>query len=300
MKKIGLLLLVGLAFVSCSNQKTNDTLVKEIEKIVKSKKAEVGVAVLGIENRELFSFNGNKHFPMQSVYKFHLALAVLNQVDEGKLSLNQKIELNENNLLPNNWSPLREKYPDGDTSVSLSEILSFTVSQSDNNGCDILFDLVGGPDSVNNFIHKNGISDISIVSTEQEMHQDWNIQFENWTTPLAAVEILDSFYHKQILSDSSTEFLFQLLAETTTGPNRIKGKLPVGAEIAHKTGGSGKNDLGISSAVNDIGIVQLPDGTRFAIAVFVTNSTEEEEVNEQIIAEISLAVFNYFSYYPGS
>ena len=152
MKKIGLLLLAGLVFVSCNNQKFNNSLNQEIEKIAQSKNAEVGVAILGIENRELYSFNGNKHFPMQSVYKLHLALAVLNQVDEGKLSLSQKIQLTPDNLLPNTWSPLREKYPEGDTAVLLSEIIGFTVSQSDNNGCDILFGFVGGPGYVNNFL----------------------------------------------------------------------------------------------------------------------------------------------------
>lgn len=299
MKKFFLFFIIGLAIFSCNTQKPIDSLSKQIEEIAKSKNAEVGVAVLGIENRELLSINGDKHFPMQSVYKFHLALTVLNQVDLGKLALNQKIKLNEGNLLPNTWSPLREKYHANDTSVLLSEILSFTVSQSDNNGCDILFGLVGGPDSVNNFIHRNGITDVSVVATEHEMHQDWNIQFENWTTPLAAIQLLDLFYQQQILSDSSNSFLMQKMMETTTGPKRIKGLLPFGTAVAHKTGGSGKNSEGISAAVNDIGIVRLPDGTHFAIAVFITNSMETEEVNEQIIAEISLAVFNYFMHYSG-
>jgi len=294
MKKIGLLLLAVLAFVSCNNQKSDNSLNKEIEKIAQSKNAEVGVAVLGIENREMFSFNGNKHFPMQSVYKLHLALAVLKQVDDGKLSLSQKVELNENNLLPNTWSPLREKYPGGDTSVLLSEIIGFTVSQSDNNGCDIMFGLVGGPGYVNNFLHNKGITDVSIISTEQEMHLNPHLQFENWTTPLAAVQLLDAFYNKKMVSDSSTQFLFQLMIETTTGPNRIKGQLPLGTLVAHKTGSSGKNSDGITAATNDIGIVELPDGKHFAIAVFVTNSSESEEINEQIIAEVSAAAYNYF------
>ncbi|HEY9114058.1 MAG TPA: class A beta-lactamase, subclass A2 [Bacteroidales bacterium] len=294
MKKIGLLLLAGLAFVSCNNQKSNNSLNQEIEKIAQSKNAEVGVAVLGIENRELYSFNGNKHFPMQSVYKLHLALAVLNQVDEGKLLLSQKIQLTADNLLPNTWSPLREKYPRGDTAVLLSEIIGFTVSQSDNNGCDILFGLVGGPGYINNFLHNKGIAEVSIISTEQEMHLNPNLQFENWTTPLAAVQLLDMFYNKKMVSDSSTQFLLQLMIETTTGPNRIKGQLPHGTPVAHKTGSSGKNSDGITAATNDIGIVELPDGTHYAIAVFVTNSTEPEEINDQIIAEVSLAAYNYF------
>ena len=132
------------------------------------------------------------------------------------------------------------------------------------------------------------------------MHLDPNLQFENWTTPLAAVQLLDVFYNEKMISDTSTQFLFQLMIETNTGPNRIKSQLPPGTLVAHKTGSSGKNSDGITAATNDIGIVELPDGTHFAIAVFVTNSTESNEVNERIIAEISLAAFNYFTQYSVS
>ncbi len=82
--------------------------------------------------------------PMLSVFKFHIALAVLNQVDKGNLTLDQKILIKKSDLLENTWSPLREKYPDGNVELPLSEIITYTVAQSDNNGCDILLRLIGG------------------------------------------------------------------------------------------------------------------------------------------------------------
>ena len=81
---------------------------------------------------------------MQSVYKYPLALAILNQVDKGIFSLEQKIHIKKEDLLPDTWSPLRKKYPDGNADITLDELLNITVSQSDNNGCDILFRLIGG------------------------------------------------------------------------------------------------------------------------------------------------------------
>ena len=297
MKKISFLIFLGLILFSCNQSKPDRSLAREIDKIVKSKKADVGVAILGIENKESFSYKGNEHFPMQSVYKFHLALAVFNRVDEGSLSLNQLIDLNENNLLPKTWSPLREKYIKTDTSVTLMEVLDYTVSESDNNGCDILFGLLGGPLSVNSFIHQQGFNDISIVATEQEMHQDWEIQFTNWSTPLTTARLLEKFYHKKILSDSSTLFMLKMMTESKTGPERIKGELPAGTIVAHKTGSSGQSKDGITAALNDIGIVTLPNGNHFVITVFITNSAESKESNEKIISEISLAAFNYFEKY---
>ncbi len=67
-----------------------DSLNNKIEQIIKTKDATVGVSIRGIENEESVNINGERHFPMQSVFKFHIALAVLDQVDNGKLKLEQR------------------------------------------------------------------------------------------------------------------------------------------------------------------------------------------------------------------
>ena len=271
-----------------------DSLKNKIEQIIKTKDATVGVSIYGIENKETVHINGEKRFPMQSVFKFHIALAVLDQVDKENLSLEQEIFISKDELLPNTWSPIRDKYPDGNIKLTLAEILKYTVAISDNNGCDILLKMIGGPEEVENYIRSLGFKDISICFNEDEMHKDWNAQFSNWTTPKAATFLLVAFYTKIILSKSSYDFLLKTMIETSTGKNRIKGQLPEGTTVAHKTGSSGTNDEGITAAANDIGIITLPDGKHFAISVFVTNSKENDETNEKIISDIAKAAWDYF------
>jgi beta-lactamase class A len=271
-----------------------DSLRQRILNIISAGNAETGVAIRHLEHGDTLSVNGNRHFPMQSVFKFHIALAVLNEVDKGTFSLNQKIDIQKTDLLPGTWSPMRDDHPDGNIKLPLSKILSYTVSQSDNNGCDILLGLVGGPAKVQLFMDSLGITDFSIRANEAEMHSDWNVQFTNWTTPKASVQLLSDLYNGKILSEKSKRYLLKLMTETSTGPARIKGRLPEGTPVAHKTGSSGENKDGITAAVNDIGIVTLPDGTHFAISVFITNSAESNETNEKIIAEIAKATWDYF------
>lgn len=285
------LLLISIS--SCAQQRKQD-LKKTIETIASKHTAKIGFSVIDLQNGDTIDFNGKVGYPMQSVYKFHLALAVLKQVDEGKLKLDQQIFVTAKDLLPNTWSPLRDKYPQGNVSIPLAEILSYTVSQSDNNGCDILFRLVGGPLKVNQFIHGIGIKDVAIVATEEEMHQDEMVQFKNSSTPFSAVQLLKLFYDKKILSASSDDFLRDIMEKTVSGPNKIKGLLPKGTIVAHKTGSSGVNSAGITTATNDIGIVTLPNGKHFAVAVFVSMAKEEEKVTDQIIAECSKAAWDYF------
>lgn len=270
------------------------TLRGKIEAIIKDKKATVGVGILNLDSGDTLNLNSSLHFPMQSVFKLHLALAVLNQIDKGKLSLNQMIFVKKSDLLPNLWSPMREKYPEGNISIPLSEILQFTVAQSDNVGCDLLFRLIGGPEKVNQYIHSLGIKDVAIKNPEVEIQADWSLQYKNWTTPSAATNLLEMSYKHKILSKNSYDFLWKTMVQTSTGLTKIKGQLPKEAIVAHKTGYSGINKEGLVGATNDIGIIVLPNGKKFAIAFFISNSTENEKTNDGIMAEITKIVWDYY------
>lgn len=78
------------------------------------------------------------------------------------------------------------------------------------------------------------------------------------------------------------------------GKKAIKGKLPKGTIVAHKTGHSGQNKAGLTAAQNDIGIVFLPDGSHFYISVLVGDSVETPEVNKKIISDIAKLAWDYF------
>lgn len=271
-----------------------ELLKKNIQQLLDRKNASVGISVSNFENGDTLNINGNRHFPMQSVFKLHIALAVLDQVDKGKFTLEQPVFIKKSDLLPATWSPLRDQYPEGNVEISLGELLSYMVSKSDNNACDILIHQLGGTHVVNDYIHEIGIRELSIQATEKEMAEAWEIQFNNWTTPIAITELLKKVYEGTILKSQSLDFLNRILTETTTGPNRIKGQLPPGTLVAHKTGTSGTNKAGITAAINDIGIIQLPDKTKVALSVFICNSSETLETNEKIIADIAKLVWNYF------
>ncbi len=284
-----------LTFALPTTAQTLDSLRQNIQRIVSAKSVEVGVAIMSGDGKDTLSINGDKHLPMQSVFKFHIALALLSEIDKGKFSLQQKITIKQNELLPDLYSPIREKYPQGVT-LTLAEIVEYTVSQSDNVGCDVLLRLLGGPSAVEKYFLSNKFKDISIKINEETMQRNWDKMFLNWTTPKTANQVLSAFYRndKKFLSKRSYEFIWNVMKATQTGKARLKGLLPEGTVVAHKTGYSGTNKEGIMAAVNDIGIVFLPNGRHFYISVFVTNSKENLDTNEKIIAEIAKATWEHF------
>lgn len=274
---------------SSSKHELKDSILSIIAKY----KATIGVSIITLDNKESLSINNDKKFPMQSVYKLPLAIAVLKKVDEGVFKLDQKIFIKKSQL-HDTWSPLKEKYPEGNVSISIRELLAYTISRSDNNTCDILFELMGGTKNVNSYIQSLGLKDISIVATEFEMSKGWNVQYKNYTIPQAMGELLVGWYENKFLSDSSTQFLNTIMVDNYTSAMRLKGLLPSNTVVAHKTGTSGTNKKGISAGTNDVGIITMPNGKKIAIAVFVSNSTEKYETNEKAIAEIAFAAYQYY------
>ncbi|MDQ8750121.1 CME family class A beta-lactamase [Elizabethkingia miricola] len=289
MKKIILLFLLAGQFALAQHT----SILNDINAVTKDRKATVAVSVLGIENEFQFSnANGNLKMPMLSVFKFHIALSVLNQVDKGNLTLDQKILIKKSDLLENTWSPLREKYPNGNVEVPLSEIITYTVAQSDNNGCDILLRLIGGTKTVQKLMDVNGVKNFQIKYNEEEMHKnDVKALYANYTTTASMVKTLKAFYKGLFLSKRSTIFLMDIMTKTNTGMTKLPGLLPK-VKMARKTGSSGKMKNGLTVAENDSGIVTLANGKHYAIAVFVKDSMESEEVNCGMIAQISKIVWD--------
>ncbi|MDR6372262.1 beta-lactamase class A [Chryseobacterium bernardetii] len=291
MKKTALFFLLISAFTFAQTS----LLEQKINSILKNKKATVGVSVLGFENGFTYDKNADKKLPMQSVFKFHIAAAVLDAVDKRKLSLDQKIKLDSSNLLQNTWSPLRDQYAGKNAEVPLSEVIEYTVAKSDNNGCDILLKLLGGPQTVQKFMDSKGVKGFQIKYNEEEMHKDWNVQYQNYSTTKSAVDVLKKFYDGKLLSKKSTDYLMKVLWSTSTGMNKMVEQLPKNTPVARKTGSSGKNKAGLTGAENEIGIITLPNGKHYALAVFVSNSTETDAVNCRMISDISREVWEYFN-----
>ncbi|WP_336961553.1 class A beta-lactamase, subclass A2 [Chryseobacterium contaminans] len=265
----------------------------KINTIISTKNATVGISVKGIEDKDTLSINGNKEMPMLSVFKFHIALAVLNQVDKGKLKLGQKFFIKKEELLPETWSPIREEYPEGNIYLTIDQLLRYTVSHSDNNGCDILLKIVGGAPAVQKFINQQGIKDFTIRLNEEQMNT-FESYFINTSTPLATTDLLEKFYKGKVLKKETTKYLYQIMVETSRGLTWMKAGLPIGTELAHRTGISGRNEQNIRAAMNDVGIVKLPNGKHFILSVYLKNINEEMKDTEKIIADIGRAVWDYY------
>jgi beta-lactamase class A len=255
----------------------------------------VGVRAEVIETREAAGMNDDQSFPMQSVYKLPISMAILDQVDRRMLTLTQKVHIGAKDLAPQGLhSPIRDAHPNGDIEMSVRDLVRAAIVDSDGTASDMLFHLGGGAARLTAYLRGIGVRHVTIATTEAEMARDPLAQYRNSATPRDAVALLKALDAGRGVSPDARQILLKDLTDSTPGPKRLKGLLPPGTVVAHKTGTDGTRD-GLTRATNDIGLVTLPDGRHLAIAVFVKDSRSDLDHREAAIAKMTRAAWDRWS-----
>jgi beta-lactamase class A len=282
----------------------------------------LGVGVRDIQTGQTVAFNGDRPFPLQSVFKAALGAAVLAEVDSRQLSLDETITIRDIDLSPP-FSPIADAWP-GRTDYTVAELLEHACGTSDNTAADVLMKKIGGPGALTAWLVLKNIANFRVDRYERQLQPEisgmasfraaWKGQNaygaqlaalpettrraataayladeRDTATPVAALTFLEAVRSGQLLSKASTERLLGIMTATTSGQTRLKAALPDGARLAHKTGGS-RTDLGLTPASNDIGVYTLKDGRQFAVAVFLAGSTASDEARDATIAEVGRIV----------
>lgn len=304
---------------SSEQTKARTAVEAEITRLSALSGGQVGVVARHLETGLTVASKGGERFPMASTFKIAVAGAVLAQVDAKHLSLDQMVAVDPAMVMPS--AGIAESFPFPGVSLSVRNLIETMMTKSDNTATDVLVKLVGGAPAVTAWVRSVGVEDIRVdgdtagiigrfylvppgeavvpyvtkalaadpgledrVSAPDAAYSD---DIRDTATPQAMVSLLSRIANDHILSASSTEVLLGAMERCTTGPKRLKGLLPEGTVVQHKTGTLGPT-------VNDVGIIQLPNGRgRVAIAVFVKKSGLPEEARERAIAEITRSVYDY-------
>ena len=280
---------------------------REIAAIETQAKGRLGVALLDLKDRKSWSHRGSESFPMQSVFKLPLAVAALQAVEAGKFKLDQPITVTRKDFSLYH-SPLAKAFKGERNDYPLRELIRLAAGESDNTAADVLMRTIGGPPVVTKMLRDGGIAGISVDRYERDFQPEvfglrgfgWDVAIDepayratlkaldpkkrqaalavalkdkrDSATPDASAAFLEALAKGNWLRDPAhAAFLDKVIAETRSGPDRIRAGLPPAARLAHKSG-LGLTMDGVNHATNDIGIVTLPDGRAFAIAVYLAGS----------------------------
>ena len=253
----------------------------------------VGLSIVHIETGETISINGKSQLPLYSVFKLPLAVAILKDVEENKLRLDQKIHVTPAEIVPG--TPENTALWVNPIDRTIPELIEVSIARSDNTSTEKLLQLVGGPLKVTERMRSLGFQNLDIHSTIR----DYVKTRTNPNTGAAddIAQLLTQLHQGKILQPAQQNLLIGSMQRATTGSRRLRGDLPAGTVVADKTG-SGEIDATTqrAKAVNDVGIITLPSGRgHLAIAVLVSGSKLPDEDQEKLIANIARTAYDAYS-----
>ena len=280
------------------------TLAEQLGTIANVNDGRLGIAATDLETGKTITFAGSHPFPMASTVKVAIAGAYLAGVDRGRFDLDQLYRYGRRSTLTAN------------------QLMERMLIRSDNGAADILLKAVGGPDAVNAWLSRAGIHGqrmdrtiarlvhddrgwtgrrvpVNIPKTPLEVAESASFNDDgqldpafvgdarDTSTPAAMVQLLAKLHKGALLSSESTEYLFDVMARCVTGRSRLKGLLPAGTPVAHKTGT-------LAGVSDDVGIVTLPNGHHLAVAVFAKGMRTEWE-RDRNIAPLTRVLYDGFT-----
>ena len=292
----------------------------------------VGIAVRSIDEGWETGWKDNELYPQQSVSKLWVSITALDAVDQGKVSLDDRVTLTRSDLTLFH-QPIRSLILGGGYTTSLSDLMVRAITTSDNTANDKLMRAVGGADAVRRMIANKRLGAIRFYDGERALQSRiagllWsqsysigNAFFEardalpmsvrsaafnryiedpyDGAAPSAIVAALARLKKGQLLSPASTARLLNIMGNTHTGPNRLKGGLQPGWALSHKTG-TGQQLGKVQAGYNDIGILTAPDGRSYTVAVMIKKTSTPLPVRMTLMNNVVKAVIAQHDMTKGS
>lgn len=282
-----------------------------------------GVSITSIDDGWLISAKGERKMPQQSVSKLWVTMTVLDQIDQGKFTLQTPISITDSDLTVF-YQPVASLVKPGQPyQTTVGELIRRSIQMSDNTCNDRLLKLVGGPEAVREFIARKGLGPIRFGPGERllqagtaglEWRQEYsrgnafsvarsklspNVRkaaFEAYVNdppdgaaPIAIAAAMARLKRGELLSPTSSDWLIQTMSATRTGRARVRAALQPGWSFAHKTGTG--QDLGTRTAgFNDVGLLTAPDGRTYGVAILIGDTVRPVRERQLLMQQVTSAI----------
>lgn len=261
----------------------------------------VGIAVRSIDDGWSATWKADELYPQQSVSKLWVAITALDAADKRRVKMSDPVTMSRADLTVFH-QPIAARILGGKYTTTLGDLLFKAITTSDNTANDKLMRSVGGPAAVRQMLAAKKLGSIRFYDGEKALQSKiagliWSPKYSvgsafwearsalptrlrkaafdryvadpyDGATPSAIVAALARLERGELLSPESTRRLLQVMGNTKTGANRLKGGLRPGWTLSHKTG-TGQVLGNLQAGYNDIGILTAPDGRSYAVAVMI-------------------------------
>ncbi len=310
-----------------------DELATRLEAIGEEFGGSMGIAVVDVDGDWSTGFNENKLLPQQSVSKTWVSLTALLMAEQGQLDLDAPIRVSREDLTLFHQPIRGEILRDGAVETTMGELIERAIQQSDNTANNAILTRVGGPRAVRRMLDVQGLEAIRFGPGEKPMQSaiaglKWRDSysyennfftarelvpaqvreeaFENYladpvdgATPLGIARALGRIADDKVLSPEGAEQFLTIMANTRSGPRRLKGARADGWVVSHKTG-TGQFWKGQQSGYNDVGVLFAPDSSPYAVAVMIGRTERPTIERMEMMQSVTRAVIAYHEALPAN
>ena len=297
---------------------------EEFARLVRGFDGRVGICA--DDSAGLSCVNGDQRFPLQSVMKLLVGLAVMDAVDHRRLKLEDRVIIRKQDLSLA-VQPLAKLVTGDGFRTTVDDLIRRAIVDSDSAATDVLVERLGGPKAVQSVLDRLGLAGVRFDRDERHLQTEtagltWRPEFvdsalldrayaavpkaqhdaafrayqadpRDTATPRGMVSLLRSLAEGKLLTGARTRRLLDIMTQTVTFPDRLKAGTVEGWVLAHKTGTSGTWN-GVTAATNDVGILTAPQGGLVSIVVFIADSRASAADRAQLMARIARATIDSY------
>jgi beta-lactamase class A len=235
-----------------------------------------GMLFVNLDTGAYVDVLGNSRFSAASMIKFPVLVAFFQDVDAGKIKLNEQLVMRPD-LIATESGVIQYQKPG--SKFSALETADLMITISDNTATNMLIDRLGGAAALNQRFAAWGLSDTAI--------RNWlpDLKGTNTSSPKDLSSLMMMVSQGDLVSVRSRDRLLGIMQRTVTNTLLPQG-LGEGAKIAHKTG-----DIG--AFVGDTGMIDMPNGQRYLATAIVKRPFNDPRAQE-LIRQSSRIVYQAF------
>jgi beta-lactamase class A len=241
----------------------------------------LGIAALDTGSGRWLLHDENGRYAMASTFKLALAGAILAEVEQGRLGLDQELAFGRADLVP--YAPVIEANLERGR-LPVRRLCAAIVEVSDNAAANILLARIGGPQGLTRFVRAAGDPVTRLDRTETELNTNLPGDPRDTTSPAAMVGLMRALLLDGPLSPDSRGRLMGWMEGATTGLQRLRAGFPAGWRVGDKTGN------GANGAANDIAFAIPPGRAPILIACYQSGGTAERPARDALHAAVAGAV----------
>ncbi|MFD4935009.1 class A beta-lactamase [Streptomyces virginiae] len=226
--------------------------------------ARLGVYALDTASGRTVVHRADELFPMCSVFKTLAAAAVLRDLDHDGAHLAKRIHYTLQDVTDAGGGSITEKPENIANGLTVAELCSAAIAQSDNAAGNLLLRELGGPAAVTRFCRSLGDRTTRLDRWEPELNSAEPSRVTDTTGPRAIGRTYARLALGDALDPGDRELLNRWLLSNTTSGDRLRAGLPKDWAVADKTG------AGSYGTNNNVGIAWPPGRPPIVLAILST------------------------------